>query len=126
VNKRGLFAKQKQADLFKTERIPSTYNWDFSTSGQHLELGIAESNLFLMLSALGLSHTINGARLLPIGTVYDPFIMRAADQMNYACYQDARFMLVATPAGAILAGRRSAPIHRHTINRHGAGWPPIF
>ncbi len=61
------------------------------------------SNLFIMLSALGLSHTINGERLLPIGTVYDPFIYRAADQMNYACYQDARFLLVATPSGITLA-----------------------
>jgi pyruvate dehydrogenase E1 component len=56
-----------------------------------------------MLSALGLSHSINGERLLPIGTVYDPFIYRAADQLNYACYQDARFMIVATPSGVTLA-----------------------
>ena len=103
VNRRGLFAKEKLADTFKTERIPSTYNWEFGPAGQHLELGIAESNLFLMLSALGLSHSINGERLLPIGTVYDPFIYRAADQLNYACYQDARFMLVATPSGVTLA-----------------------
>jgi pyruvate dehydrogenase E1 component len=57
----------------------------------------------LMLSALGLSHSINGARLLPVGTLYDPFIYRAADQLNYACYQDARFLLVATPSGISLA-----------------------
>jgi pyruvate dehydrogenase E1 component len=103
VNRRGLFARQSMADTFKSERIPSTYTWEFSPEGQHIELGIAESNLFLMLSALGLSHSINGERLLPIGTVYDPFIYRAADQLNYACYQDARFMLVATPSGTALA-----------------------
>ena len=103
VNRRGLFAREKMADLFKAERIPSTYTWSFSPQGQHLELGIAESNLFLALSAFGLSHAINGERLLPIGTVYDPFILRAADQLNYACYQDARFMLVATPSGVTLA-----------------------
>jgi pyruvate dehydrogenase E1 component len=103
VNRRGLFARQSMADTFKAERIPSTYAWEFSPKGQHLELGIAESNLFLALSAFGLSHSINGERLLPIGTVYDPFIYRAADQMNYACYQDARFMLVATPSGVTLA-----------------------
>lgn len=103
VNRRGLFARAAMADTFKAERIPSTYNWEFSPKGQHLELGIAESNLFLALSAFGLSHTINGERLLPIGTVYDPFIYRAADQLNYACYQDARFMLVATPSGVTLA-----------------------
>lgn len=103
VNRRGLFAKAAMADTFKAERIPSTYTWEFSPRGQHLELGIAESNLFLALSAFGLSHSINGERLLPIGTVYDPFIYRAADQLNYACYQDARFMLVATPSGVTLA-----------------------
>ncbi len=103
VNRRGLFARETMADTFKAERIPSTYSWEFSPKGQHLELGIAESNLFLALAAFGLSHSINGERLLPIGTVYDPFILRAADQLNYACYQDARFMLVATPSGVTLA-----------------------
>lgn len=103
VNRRGLFALEKLADTFKAQQIPSTYTWTFSPQGQHLELGIAESNLFLALSALGLSHSINGERLLPIGTVYDPFIYRGADQLNYACYQDARFMLVATPSGVTLA-----------------------
>jgi pyruvate dehydrogenase E1 component len=41
--------------------------------------------------------------LLPIGTLYDPFIMRGLDALNYACYQDARFMVVATPSGLTLA-----------------------
>ena len=103
VNRRGLFANEVLADTFKAERIPSTYHWEFSPRGQHIELGIAEANLFLNLSALGLSHSINGERLLPIGTVYDPFIYRGADQLNYACYQDARFILVATPSGVTLA-----------------------
>jgi pyruvate dehydrogenase E1 component len=103
VNRRGLFAKAENHDLFRQEKIPSTFNWDFSPKGQHLELGIAEMNLFIMLSALGLSHQINGARLLPVGTLYDPFIERGLDAMNYACYQDARFMLAATPSGITLA-----------------------
>ena len=103
VNRRGLFAKQAMADLFRQERIPSTFNWTFSPTGQHLELGIAESNLFTALSALGLSHAIFGERLLPVGTLYDPFIERGLDALNYACYQDARFILVATPAGITLA-----------------------
>jgi pyruvate dehydrogenase E1 component len=103
VNRRGLFAREKLADTFKSERIPSTFNWDFSPKGQHIELGIAEMNLFILLSALGLSHAINGARLLPIGTLYDPFIQRGLDALNYACYQEARFILVATPSGITLA-----------------------
>lgn len=103
VNRRGVYARSSLADMFKAERIPSMYDWDCSPTGQHIELGIAESNLFLTLSALGLSHAINDVRLLPIGTVYDPFILRGADQLNYACYQDARFLLVATPSGVTLA-----------------------
>ncbi|HXX25864.1 MAG TPA: transketolase [Pseudolabrys sp.] len=103
VNRRGLFAREHMADTFKSEQIPSTFNWEFSRKGQHIELGIAEANLFILLSALGLSHTINGVRLLPVGTLYDPFIARGLDQLNYACYQDARFMVVATPSGITLA-----------------------
>ncbi|QQO32446.1 transketolase [Bradyrhizobium diazoefficiens] len=103
VNRRGLFARGEKADLFRSEKIPSTFNWDFSPKGQHIELGIAEMNLFIMLSALGLSHQINGARLLPVGTLYDPFIERGLDALNYACYQDARFMVAATPSGITLA-----------------------
>ncbi len=103
VNRRGLYAREELADVFKRERIPSTYTWDFSPKGQHLELGIAEMNLFIMLSALGLSHSLFGTRLLPVGTLYDPFIERGLDALNYACYQDARFILVATPSGVTLA-----------------------
>ena len=103
VNRRGLFARSEMADLFKKEKIPSTFAWEFSPKGQHIELGIAEMNLFILLSALGLSHSIHGERLLPIGTLYDPFIERGLDALNYACYQDARFMVVATPSGITLA-----------------------
>ncbi len=103
VNRRGLFARETVADTFKDERIPSTFTWEFSPKGQHIELGIAEMNLFILLSALGLSHSINGERLLPIGTLYDPFIARGLDALNYACYQDARFIVAATPSGITLA-----------------------
>ncbi len=108
VNRRGLFAHEVTPDTFRNERIPSTFNWEFSPQGQHIELGIAEANLFILLSALGLSHTINGVRLLPIGTLYDPFIARGLDQLNYACYQDARFMVAGTPSGITLAAEGGA------------------
>ncbi|RXT37418.1 transketolase [Mesorhizobium erdmanii] len=103
VNRRGLFAREEAADCFRAERIPSTFNWHFSPKGQHIELGIAEMNLFIMLSALGLSHSIFAERLLPVGALYDPFIERGLDALNYACYQDARFIVAATPAGITLA-----------------------
>jgi len=103
VNRRGLFARDAVADTFRDQRIPSAQKWAFSPDGQHIELGIAEMNLFLLLGAAGLSHSLFGERLLPVGTLYDPFIARGLDALNYACYQDARFMVVATPSGVTLA-----------------------
>jgi len=103
VNRRGIFHRHEMADVFRALSVTSAQKWAMSLRGQHFELGIAEHNLFLLLAALGLSAPLFGARLLPIGTVYDPFIMRGLDALNYACYQDARFMLVATPSGISLA-----------------------
>ncbi len=103
VNRTGLFARNVQSDTFRDENIPSAQKWQFSPDGQHIELGIAEMNLFLMLGAAGLSHSLFGERLLPIGTVYDPFIARGLDALNYACYMDSRFMIVGTPSGITLA-----------------------
>ena len=102
VNQRGLFKRRDMADVFAKAKIPSAQKWSATSQGQHIELGIAESNLFLMLAALGLSGDLFGERLIPIGTLYDPFIARGLDSLNYACYQDARFLLVATPSGITL------------------------
>ncbi|CTQ52116.1 Pyruvate dehydrogenase E1 component [Roseibium album] len=103
VNRRKLFAREAKADAFIEHRIPSTAKWEFTPNGQHIELGIAEMNLFLLLGAAGLSHSIFSERLIPIGTVYDPFVCRGLDALNYACYQDARFMIVGTPSGVTLS-----------------------
>ncbi len=103
VNRRGLFDNSEIADTFRQENVPSAQKWFFGPKGQHIELGIAEMNLFLLLAAAGLSHSLFGARLLPVGTLYDPFISRGLDALNYACYQDARFILVATPSGVTLS-----------------------
>jgi pyruvate dehydrogenase E1 component len=103
VNRRGIFSRRVHEDTFNVENVASFQRWAASPAGQHIELGIAENNLFLLLAALGLSHSLHGERLLPIGTLYDPFIERGLDALNYACYQDARFLLVATPSGISLA-----------------------
>ena len=102
VNQRGLFRRSELKDVFAGARIPSAQKWAGHAAGQHLELGIAEHNLFLSLAAFGLAAPLFGTRLLPIGTVYDPFIARGLDALNYGCYQDARFLLVATPSGLTL------------------------
>jgi pyruvate dehydrogenase E1 component len=103
VNRRGVFDRHTRNDVFRDSKLASAQRWGMSPEGQHMELGIAEQNLFLLLGAAGLSHALNGARLLPIGTVYDPFVNRGLDALIYACYQDARFLLVSTPSGITLA-----------------------
>ncbi len=103
VNRRGIFSQSTQVDVFHEDRPLSAQDWSMGPNGQHLELGIAENNLFVLLAALGLTAPLFGARLLPVGTLYDPFISRGLDALNYACYQDARFILVATPSGVSLA-----------------------
>jgi pyruvate dehydrogenase E1 component len=102
VNQRGLFRRSEMRDIFADSKIASAQKWNAHNQGQHIELGIAESNLFLMLAAAGLSGDLFGQRLFPVGTLYDPFIARGLDALNYACYQDARFLLVATPSGITL------------------------
>ncbi|WP_343345739.1 transketolase [Sphingomicrobium sp. XHP0239] len=108
VNQRGLFKRRDMEDVFANARIPSAQKWAATQAGQHIELGIAESNLFLMLAAAGLAGDQYDHRLFPIGTLYDPFIARGLDALNYGCYQDARFLLVATPSGLTLGSEGGA------------------
>jgi pyruvate dehydrogenase E1 component len=114
VNQRGLFSTTARNDRFREASIASPQRWIMGPKGQHIELGIAESNLFLLLGALGLAGDIFGRRVIPIGTLYDPFINRGLDALNYACYQDARFLLVATPSGLTLAPEGGAHQSIHT------------
>ena len=103
VNRKGVFERHSKDDAFRKENIPSTQRWAAGPKGQHLELGIAENNLFLALAALGLTEPLYGHRLLPVGTLYDPFIARGLDALIYALYQDARFLIVGTPSGVTLS-----------------------
>jgi pyruvate dehydrogenase E1 component len=102
VNQRGLFRRSEVADIFREAKIPSAQKWAAHGAGQHIELGIAENNFFLMMTSLGLAAPHFGTRLIPVGTVYDPFIARGLDALNYGCYSDARFLLVGTPSGLTL------------------------
>ncbi len=103
VNRRGVYDRHTRNDVFRDAKLASAQRWGMTPQGQHVELGIAEQNLFLVLAAAGLSTSLHGARLLPVGTVYDPFVNRGLDALLYACYQDARFLLVSTPSGITLA-----------------------
>jgi pyruvate dehydrogenase E1 component len=120
VNRRGIFHRSERRDAFRDLNVPSPQRWTMSPAGQHFELGIAEHNLFIMLAALGLSAPLFGVRLLPIGTLYDPFVLRGLDAFGYACYQDARFMVVGTPAASRWRRRaaRTSPSRRRSL-----AWP---
>ena len=113
INRRGVYSQQAMIDYFEAEKIARPIQWRESPRGQHLELGISENNLFLLLAALGLAGDQEGQRLLPLGTLYDPFVCRGLDALIYAVYSGARFVLVATPSGVSLAPEGGA--HQSSI-----------
>ncbi len=100
VNRAGIFAAHEHASFAEPR---SLLRWDERRAGQHLELGISEMNLFLLLGQLGLAGEMFGEPLVPIGTVYDPFVLRGLDAFVYGAYTHARFIAVGTPAGVTLS-----------------------
>ena len=110
INKTGVFAHHARDDHGGANRL---LKWAPAPSGRHIELGISEMNLFMLLGQLGLSHDHHGVHLLPIGAVYDPFVLRGLDAFIYGLYNDARFIVVGTPAGVTLAPEGGA--HQSTI-----------
>jgi pyruvate dehydrogenase E1 component len=95
------------------DATPRLLRWQPGPEGRHIELGISEMNLFMMLGSLGLTAELLGEPLVPIGTVYDPFIARGLDALIFSLYNDSRFILVATPSGVSLAPEGGA--HQSTI-----------
>jgi pyruvate dehydrogenase E1 component len=87
--------------------------WAEGPDGQHIELGISEMNLFLLLGQLGLAYDLSDQLLLPVGTVYDPFVLRGLDAFIYSVYSGARFVVAGTPSGVTLAPEGGA--HQSTI-----------
>ncbi len=110
INKMGVFTHEDQPDFLGDERL---LRWKQGRTGHHIELGISEMNLFLVLHALGLGHELHGEHLLPVGTVYDPFVCRGLDALIYALYNGAKFVVVGTPSGITLAPEGGA--HQSTI-----------
>jgi pyruvate dehydrogenase E1 component len=101
VNRAGVWAENPwQAPA---TAVPRLLRWEPGPSGQHIELGISEMNLFMLLGQLGLSYELNGELLLPVGTVYDPFVCRGLDALIYSAYSGARFVFAGTPAGVTLS-----------------------
>ena len=88
-------------------------------------------NLFLLLGQLGLSYELQDVQLLPVGTVYDPFVCRGLDALIYGTYSGARFVIAGTPSGVSLS--REGGAHQSAITASiGAElpglayWEPCF
>lgn len=111
INKVGAFSRSKTTDY--EEGRTRILNWQVGPQGRHIEMGIAEMNLFSLLGMLGLSHEHNGQLLFPIGTLYDPFVCRGLDAIIYGLYSGAKFIFVATPSGVTLAPEGGA--HQSTV-----------
>ena len=109
INRVGVFSPEARRDWNEDPIL----KWAEGPTGQHIELGISEMNLFLLLGQLGLSWDLSDQPLLGVGTVYDPFVLRGLDAFLYSVYSGARFILAGTPSGITLAPEGGA--HQSTI-----------
>jgi len=101
INRKGVYFPRSRPGF--AADAPQAMQWRESPQGQHVELGIAEHNLFLALGAFGLTRELSGHTLLPIGTLYDPFVSRGLDALYHALYAGGRFIVAATPSGVSLS-----------------------
>jgi pyruvate dehydrogenase E1 component len=101
INKVGVFSPETAIDY--EEGAVRTLKWQPAPSGRHIELGISEMNLFMALAMLGMSTELSGQQLFPIGTVYDPFVLRGLDSLIYGIYSHSKFIFAGTPAGITLS-----------------------
>ncbi len=109
INRTGVFSPEPRRAWSEDPVL----KWAEGPEGHHIELGISEMNLFLLLGQLGLSWDLSDQPLLPVGTVYDPFVLRGLDAFIYSVYSGARFVVAGTPSGVTLAPEGGA--HQSTI-----------
>jgi len=107
INKTGVWSVADRLDWFAddAERV---LKWAEVTSGQHIELGIAEVNLVCLLGELGATWSRWGERLIPIATLYDPFVSRALEPWSYGIYSGGQSIIIGTPSGVTLASEGGA------------------
>ncbi len=111
INKVGVWSALVEPAVDKPD--PGPLHWDVSSHGRHIELGISEMNLFLLLGQLGLADVVQGEPLFPIGTLYDPFVVRGLEAFLYGTYSGSRFVVCGTPSGISLS--REGGAHQSTI-----------
>jgi pyruvate dehydrogenase E1 component len=130
INKTGVWSVSERPDWFAddTERV---LRWSTASNGQHIELGIAEVNLVCLLGELGATWSRWGEPLIPIATIYDPFVPRALEPWSYGIYAGGQSILVGTPSGVTLApeGGAHQSIVTPSIGLEQPGcvaWEPAF
>jgi pyruvate dehydrogenase E1 component len=130
LNHVGMWHMDEHSDWFEADRS-TLVHWRQSQKGQHIELGIAEVNLVGLLSELGLTWSRDAEPLLPIGTLYDPFITRALEPWSFGIYAGGQSILVGTPSGVTLAPEGGA--HQSVITPsvgleqpRCTAWEPAF
>jgi pyruvate dehydrogenase E1 component len=111
INKVGVFGLAEEPAYEGPDAQPLA--WRVSRGGRHVELGISEMNLFLALGQLGMTAEYQGERLFPIGTLYDPFVVRGLEALVYGTYSGSRFVVLGTPSGVSLS--REGGAHQSTI-----------
>jgi pyruvate dehydrogenase E1 component len=107
INRVGVWNLGERIDWFADDS-DTLVRWRESEHGQHIELGIAEGNLVGLLGELGATFSRDGMPLLPIGTLYDPFVNRALEPWSFGIYAGGQSILVGTPAGVTLAAEGGA------------------
>ncbi|MEA2586469.1 MAG: pyruvate dehydrogenase component [Thermomicrobiales bacterium] len=111
INTTGVFAQETAHDF--EQGAQRMLKWNPAPAGHHIELGISEMNLFMALGQLGLSYELTGQHLIPIGTVYDPFVCRGLDALIYGLYVGSKMIFAGTPAGVSLSPEGGA--HQSTV-----------
>jgi len=111
INKVGVFAQETAQDF--EDGAARMLKWNPAPAGHHIELGISEMNLFMALGQFGLSYELTGQQLIPIGTVYDPFVCRGLDALIYSLYVGSKMIFAGTPAGVSLSPEGGA--HQSTV-----------
>ncbi|MBI4311124.1 MAG: pyruvate dehydrogenase [Chloroflexi bacterium] len=102
ISRMGVWSRQEK-DPLPQGAASRLVQWKESPQGHHIELGISESDLFLLLGQLGVSAETQGELVFPIGTLYDPFVCRALESFLYGAYVGSRFIVVGTPSGITLS-----------------------
>ncbi|MFJ6094768.1 transketolase-like TK C-terminal-containing protein [Williamsia muralis] len=107
LNKVGVWSPSERRNWFDDDG-ETIMHWRENPTGQHMELGIAETNLVGLIGELGTTWSRWGERLFPIGVLYDPFVERALEPWSYGIYAGGQSILVGTPSGVSLAAEGGA------------------